>query len=110
MMSRMIKIFSKTISYFLLALFVLPSIVKFEHHHQHIEFKNTSEKQFHEAHEKCNICSFEFAVFLADVSNIEFPKENPTDFYFNHYNSRYSYSLTQYSYLLRAPPINKFEL
>jgi hypothetical protein len=106
----MIKKYKKAITLFLMMAFLLPSIVKFEHHHPHFEFKNTSEKQFHESHEKCNICNFEFAVFLTDVKNIVLQQEIPTDCYFNNYTSHYSYSLSQYSFLLRAPPVNKFIL
>jgi hypothetical protein len=106
----MIKKFKKSISLFLVMAFLLPSIVKFEHHHPHFEGKNTSEKQFHESHEKCNICNFEFAVFLNDVNLIESHKENPTCFYFNNYYSQYNFSLSRYSFLLRAPPVNKFIL
>ena len=106
----MIKKFKKSVSLFLVIAFLFPSIVKFEHHHLHFELKNTSEKQIHEFHEKCNICNFEFAVFLADVKNIVLHQEIPTDCYFNNYTSHYSYSLSQYSFLLKAPPGVKFEM
>jgi hypothetical protein len=106
----MIKIYIKVISLFLMMAFLLPSIVKFEHHHSHFEFKDSSEKQIHEFHEKCTICNFEFAVFLSDINNIELLKENPTDCYFNNYSSYYRYSLSLYSFLLRAPPRDKLGL
>jgi len=106
----MIKKHKKAITLFLMMAFLWPSIVKFEHHHPHFEFKNTSEKQIHEFHEICNICNFEFAVFLTGVKIIVIHKVIPTDCYFNNYNSYYSYSLSQYSFLLRAPPGVKFEM
>jgi hypothetical protein len=106
----MIKEFKKAISLLLLLAFLLPSIVKLNHHHAHIEFKDTSEKQYHEFQEKCGICTFELAVFLADLDISELQKENPTDCYFNNYNSQYNFTLSQYSFLLRAPPADKFEM
>jgi len=106
----MIKKFKKAISFLLLVAFLLPSIVKFGHHHPHCETKQTGALQFHESQEKCSICTFEYAVFLDDAKIIEFHKENPTDCYYNHYNSHDSYTLSQYSFLLRAPPADKFEL
>jgi len=106
----MIKKYKKAISLLLVMAFLSPSIVKFEHHHPHFEFRNNSEKQIHEFHEKCNICNFELAVFLTDGNNIVLHRESPTDCYFNNYSSQYSNSFSQYSFLLRAPPGDKFEL
>jgi hypothetical protein len=106
----MIKKYKRAISLFLMMAFLLPSIVKFEHHHPHFEFKDTSKKQFHAFQEKCSICTFEFAVFLNDVNLIELHKEKPTGFYFNNYYSQYNFSFSRYSFLLRAPPVDKFIL
>lgn len=100
----MIKNFKNIASLLLLTAFLLPSVIKIEHHHQNIEYKAMNEKHFHEYHEKCSICDFEFAVFVSSVENIVLPKEKPIDYYSNIYNSHYNYNISRYSFLLRAPP------
>lgn len=101
----MIRKFKNIVSLLLLTAFLWPSIVKFEHHHQHYSgCTENNEKNFHEFHEKCSICNFEFAVFLSDIGNITLQKENPADRYCNDYISLNNYNLSQYSFLLRAPP------
>jgi len=96
--------FKNIVSLLFLIAFLLPSIVKLEHHHQHFECNAKSEKHFHELHEKCSICNFEFTVFLSDIENVDLQKENPIDHYSNNYISLPNYNLSQYSFLLRAPP------
>jgi hypothetical protein len=106
----MVKKLKYIISLLLLLVFLLPTIVKLAHHHEHANQHEHfvcnagSGKHFHEFHEKCSICNFEFASFLSSAENIDLQKETPADRYCNHYNSHYSYSLSQYSFLLRAPP------
>lgn len=82
----------------------MPSIVKLEHHHHHQICKAVSEKQFHDLHKKCIICSFEFSVFLNIIKKIELQKENPPDNYSNNYQSVFHSNLLHSSLLLRAPP------
>ena len=101
----MIRRFKNIISLLLLLVFVLPSIVKVEHHHEHFECKAKNEKHYHFLHEKCLICNFEFSVFLSKSENIDFQKENPLDNYFNNYNSLYYSNLSQFSFSLRGPPV-----
>jgi hypothetical protein len=101
----LIKKLNKISSLLLLVVFLLPSIVKLEHHHEHFHCDAKGEKHYHVHHEKCAICSFEFSVFLSGFSDIVFTKENPFDNYCNNYNSVYFSNLSQYSFLLRAPPI-----
>jgi len=96
--------FKNIVSLFFLIAFLLPSVVKLEHHHQHFECKAKVEKHFHELHEKCSICNFEFTVFLSGIENVDLQKENPIDRYANKYISLYNHNLSQYSILLRAPP------
>ena len=100
----MIRKFKNIASLLLLMAFLLPSVIKLEHHHQYIDHLAKDEKHFHEFHEKCSICDFEFAVFLSSDEKIVLPKENPKDYYSNNYNSHYNYNITRYSFLLRAPP------
>jgi hypothetical protein len=100
----MIRRFENITSLLLLLVFLLPSIVKLEHHHEHFEYKAQNEKQLNSFHERCVICSFDFSVFLSGAENIELQREFPIDKYSNNYNSRYYSDLNQYSFSLRAPP------
>jgi len=100
----MIRKFKNIASLLLLMAFLLPSVIKLEHLHQYIDHKAKNEKQFHEFHQKCSVCDFEFAVFVSNVENIVLPKVNPINYYINNYNSLYNYNISRYSFLLRAPP------
>src|ERR1035437_4391516 len=101
----MVRKLKYIISLLLLLVFLLPTIVKLGHqHHEHFVCNAGSGKHFHEYHEKCSICNFEFASFLSGAENIDLQKETPVDRYSNNYSFHYSYSLSQYSFLLRAPP------
>jgi hypothetical protein len=100
----MIRKFKNIISILLLLVFLLPSVVKLEHHHDHLIAKATSEKRTTVFHENCPICNFEFSAFLSNFEKIDLQKENPSDSYFNNYNSRYNSDLSRFSFLLRAPP------
>lgn len=101
----MIRKFKNITSLLLLLVFLLPSIVKVEHHHEQVECKAKNEKHFHVLHEKCVICNFEFSVFLSSSENVESQKGNPLDNYSNNYNSQYHSNLSQFSFSLRGPPV-----
>jgi hypothetical protein len=103
----MIRNLKNIASLLLLLVFILPSIVKLEHHHERIDCQAKNEKHFHEFHEKCAVCSFEFSIFSADVENIALPKEQPVARYCNNYRSVTYSTFTKYSFLLRAPPLNQ---
>jgi hypothetical protein len=101
----MIKKFKNIVSIFLLLVFLFPSIVKLEHHHhEHFECKAKNEKHFHEYHEKCAVCSFEFSVFSSDYKYYIIPKEQPVEKCCNNYRSVHYSSLSKFSFSLRAPP------
>ena len=89
---------------FLLLVFILPSIVKLEHHHEHFEYKAKNEKQNHLFNEKCAVCNFEFSVFSSDLKKIVLTKEQPVAKYCNNYRSVNYSTFSKYSFLLRAPP------
>lgn len=100
----MIRKFIGIISFFLLLVFILPSIVKFEHHHQYFECSAKNEAHYHELHDKCPVCNFEFSIFSSDFENIALPKKQPLAKYCNNYRSD-NYSIySKYLFLLRAPP------
>jgi hypothetical protein len=95
------------VSVYLLLVFLLPSVVKFEHHHEHKFIKVTYDKQYDVLHEECPICSFEFSAFLFAIKKVEIQKVNPSDSYFNNYKSVYHSSLLHSIFLLRSPPAVK---
>jgi hypothetical protein len=100
----MIRKFKNIASLFLLLVFILPSIVRLEHHHEHFECKAKNEKHYHVFHEKCAVCNFEFSIFSSDFEKIVLPKEQPVAKYCNNYRSVNYSTLSKYSFLLRAPP------
>jgi hypothetical protein len=101
----MIRKFNNIISLLLLLVFLLPSIVKVEHHHEQFECKAQNEKHFHILHERCVICNFEFSVFLSRSENVDYQKEDPLDNYSNNYNSQFYSNPSQFSFSLRGPPV-----
>ena len=100
----MIRRFKKIAYLLLLLVFISPSIVKLEHHHQHFECKAKNEKHIHVFHEKCAVCNFEFSVFSLDFNTLVLPKEQPLANYCNNYKSVNYSAFSKYSFLLRAPP------
>jgi len=96
--------FKNIVSLLFLIAFLMPSVLKLEHHHEHFICKAKNEKHYHEFHDKCNICNFEFTVFLSDIEDIDLQKDNPIDRYADNYVFLSDYNLSQYSFLLRAPP------
>jgi wobble nucleotide-excising tRNase len=96
--------FKNIASILFLLVFLIPSIVKLEHHHEHFECKAKNEKHYHILLEKCAVCNFEFSIFSSDFENIVLTKEQPVDKYCNNYRSANYSTLSKYSFLLRAPP------
>jgi hypothetical protein len=102
---RMVRKLNDIISVFLLLVFLLPSLLKFEHHHEDFKCKAINEKHIHVHHEKCVVCSFEFPVFFSDDANIDFRKEIPLEYFRNNYDSVDFSNLSQFSFSLRGPPV-----
>jgi hypothetical protein len=100
----MIYKFKNIISFLMVLILLMPSIIKLEHHHEHFKCKAENEKHLHNYHEKCAVCSFEFSVFSTDVIKIDSEKNNPTVYFCNNYSSIFYSSLSRYSFLLRGPP------
>ncbi len=101
----MIMRFKKAVSLLLLLIFLLPSIIKLEHHHEHFDCKVKNEKHYHSLHERCVICNFEFSVFLSESENIDLLNADHTDNYYNSYISQNFSNLSQFSFSLRGPPV-----
>jgi hypothetical protein len=100
----MIRKFSNITSSLLLLVFLLPSIVKLEHHHKHYISETPTDNHNLAFTDKCIICSFEFSVFLPDFGYVDLLKEKPLINYYNNYDSVYHSNFSQLSFLLRAPP------
>jgi hypothetical protein len=100
----MIRKLNKISSLLLLAIFLLPTVVKLEHHHDHFHCNVKNEKHYHDYHDKCLICSFEFSIFISDINKIVSEEEIPVSNYKENYQSAYYSNLSKYSFSLRAPP------
>ena len=103
----MIRNFKNSIIYLVLLVFLLPTIVKFEHHHEHFVCHAKNEKHYHVAVDKCEICNFEFSISMPGIESSDLQTETPLDSYTNRYNFLSSLDFSQYSFLLRAPPIRQ---
>jgi hypothetical protein len=104
----MTRKFKYITSVLLIFVFLLDTVAKIEHHHKHyaIDFKN--ERHNTVIQNNCPICNFEFPVFLSGIENSHLQNANHLDAYLNTYNSRYNSNLSQFSFLLRAPPVFQF--
>lgn len=101
----MIKKLNYITSILLVFVFLAPSIVKLEHHHEHFVCNAKSDKHYHNFHEKCKICFFDFSVFSLDVKKNNIKNEQPSDRYSENYHFNCFSLLPKYSFLLRAPPL-----
>lgn len=99
-----IKKLKKFTSLLLLLVFLLPTIVKLEHHPKHSVSNLKNEKHFPVLQENCPLCNFEFSIFISCIENIHLQNDDPSDCYFNNYSSLHYFNLSQFSFLLRAPP------
>jgi hypothetical protein len=100
----MVRVLRNGIAILMVAIFLLPTMVKLEHHHDHFVCHAKSEKHFHDHHEKCQICSFEFSFFMSEEF-FSLP-ENLISFgvYTNDYKAGNFSNIPDYTFLLRAPP------
>ena len=99
------KVFRIIISLFLLVAFLTPSIVKIEHHHEHHICNAKSQKHLHVYHDSCKVCNFEFSVFSSNLLNIKLEKEKHLANYSNNYSFQFNSTHSDYSFLLRGPPV-----
>jgi len=91
-------------SLLLVVVFLSPSIVKLEHHHDRFASNSNNENHFDIPHDKCEICKFEFSVFSTCKDETALRKEKPSDSFRNHYSSINFSNPSNFSFLLRAPP------
>ena len=91
-------------SLFLLWIFLYPTIVKIEHHHEEFLCDANGEQHFHSFHEKCAICNFEFTSFESFPGDIGLNIEQIVVDFYNKHNSPHYFTPEKYSFSLRAPP------
>jgi len=96
--------FRKIVSILMLVAFLMPSIVKVEHHHQHLICKAKNEKHLHVYQDKCEVCSFEFSVFASETLLVDLQNDKPLACYIDNYRSKYHFTYPKFSFQLRAPP------
>lgn len=102
----MVKLLKNSISILMVGVLLLPQIVKLEHHHDHFVCNAKTEKHFHDHHEKCQVCSFEFSVFLTEDSSL-LPEKPITQSAFNNPFGINTFSNSfAYSFQLRGPPVS----
>ena len=94
-------------TYLILIVFLSPSIFKSFHHHEHYICAAKNETHYHEYLENCEIYNFEFSVFSSSTENVENHKLQLSDLYCNLYNSSLIVESFNFSFLLRAPPLDK---
>lgn len=104
MTGKMNKNFKNIISLLFLSVFLLPGIIKLEHHHTDDNQSVSGEKSYRDYHKKCVICNFEFSVFIPTDRILENQKNIISERYNNSYNSEYFTNSSSFSFLLRAPP------
>jgi ribosomal protein L37E len=88
----------------MVAILLLPSIVKLEHHHDHFVCKAKTEKHYHNHHEKCQVCSFEFSSFMSEAFFVLPAKQVSFGVFTSNYKAGNFSNTFDYTFLLRAPP------
>jgi len=97
---RKIKI---VLSLFMLAVLLVPSVIKLDHHHD-FYIVPAAGNQLTVTHERCAVCSFEFSIFLPDDAAITSGRVEEVRQEFPLHDTRHYISVSEYTYLLRAPP------
>jgi hypothetical protein len=92
---------------FFLWVFLYPTVVKFEHHHEHKHHDRIKGVALKSYEGKCEICKFEFSVFTPDSNQVELPRLKPTDRYVEFYTSPDKIASADFTFLLRAPPFRQ---
>jgi hypothetical protein len=100
----MLRKIRNIISILLLIIFILPSFVRLEHHHNHGYLAESTEHPSQEYHNNCSICNFEFSLFLSVAEDVNFEEEDHSEYYIIDYLSAHFQNLSRYNFLLRAPP------
>lgn len=81
-----------------------PSLIKLDHHHNFYTIPSAGD-QITITHEKCAVCSFEFSLFLSDDAEIASGLIEDVGQEYSLYDTCHYISVSEYTYLLRAPPL-----
>lgn len=97
----------KSIALFFIVIFLFPSVVKLEHHHDEFTCHAKHEKHLHQHHDHCAVCDFHFSLFTEHTQDVVSEAVvRPADAYKNSYKIRFYGSFPAYAFLLRAPPVS----
>lgn len=95
----------KKIAYLLLVLaYWMPFVAKLDHHHIFVPCKDSGKLHFHDRHEKCKTCSFDFSVCSDPPSNFSFSETDYPDIVLSGFYGNYFPGNPYFSFLLRGPP------
>jgi hypothetical protein len=97
---RKIKI---VLSLFMLAVLLSPSVIKLDHHHDLYIIPGPG-NQLTVTHERCAVCSYEFSLFLSDDMAKDAGRVEVIGKDYPLYETRHYISISEYNFLLRAPP------
>lgn len=89
----------------LVSVLLMPTIIKFEHHHEHLKYDKQTPSNTHSLEENCVVCNFEFSLFLAESFIAVSKKIEQFDGYVEYYRSFNLSNFSKYFFSLRAPPI-----
>lgn len=101
----MIKMLRNIAAITMVLVLLLPFGVKLEHHHDHFVCKAKAEKHYHDHHEKCQICSYEFSVFLTEESSSLSEKPVILGDFINPFGVNSFSNSFAYSFQFRGPPV-----
>lgn len=101
-----------TASILLLVILMLPLAIKVAdglfHEHDHFVCQAKHEHHFHEDHQICPVCSYEFPLYLSEKPVLLFTHAKFIDTYLNAYQSACFSCPDNYLFCLRAPPAFNF--
>lgn len=101
--------FKNIIVSLLLSIFLIPTFIKLEHHHEHhynpSECSQKNQQKSPKLEEKCAVCNFEFSIFVTQSAIAVSKKIELFDGYVERYRSHNISNFSKYSFSLRAPPI-----
>jgi len=100
----MIRILKNIISFSVLMAFLWPSLIKLEHHHEHVSCCADQGLNYHSYHDKCQVCDFEFSFFSSELVYFELEKDKPIENYVDGYSSEFHVISAPFAFLLRGPP------
>jgi len=100
----MAKKFKRILSAIMFVALLIPAVARLEHHHDHNLYQKGTEELPAWFREHCAICNLEFSLFIIEELTSYPPGYEFSSYYINTYKSIYYQDLSDFSFLLRAPP------